>query len=395
MKATIFIPLVALSVSAWSQTLTVEQALAVARKNRPAVQSALKMVESAKANRQALSAYPGLNFGLGQSSRQGLGATDQDLYLSHSIDIFGRTSALRSIGEAGLTVALAEARTTLLDVQQEVLIAYFEAIATKQHFKVSAELLQVAESLLVATTKRFEIGNVPEIQVTRARIERDRARQAMLLRQAQFAGTQKRLAGAMGIAEVTELPESASLSEPKVDLSQHPELQALDAQAGVALAETRLASKENAPELDITALRTPWREGKSQFGARLQLTWRIYDFGKSRNEAKASRRRAEAFQKLRDDAQKLAAAEIRRLDDELAAWRGSVQSYQAIQQSASELVQKSQSGFAQGYGTLLDVLEATRALREIEQELIEAELAMNLALTAKYKASGAVIEVQD
>lgn len=395
MKATILLPLVALSVSAWSQTLTVEQALTAARKNRPAVQSAIKMVESAKAYRQALSAYPGLSFGLGQSSRQGLGATDQDLFLSHSIDIVGRTAASRKIGEAGLTVALAEARTTLLDVQHEVLIAYFEAIASKQHFKVSAELLQVAESLLVATTKRFEIGNVPEIQVTRARIERDRARQAMLLRQAQSAGTQKRLAGAMGIAEATEIPESASLSEPKVDLSKHPELQVLDAQAGAAQAEARLASKENAPELDITALRTPWREGNSHFGARLQLTWRVYDFGKSRNEARASRKRAEAFQKLRDDAQKLAEAEIRRLDDELGAWRASVQSYQAIQQSASELVQKSQSGFTQGYGTLLDVLEATRALREIEQELIEAELAMNLALAAKYRAAGTVIEVQD
>lgn len=395
MKATILLPIVALSASVWSQTLTVERALATARKRRPAVQSAIDLVESAKAHRQALSAYPGLNLGLGQSSRQGLGATDQDLFVSHSIDIFGRTAASRKSGEASLTVALAEARTTFLDVQQEVLIAYFEAIAGKQHFKVAGELLAVAESLLVATTKRFEIGNVPEIQVTRARIERDRARQAMLLRQAQSVGAQKRLAGVMGVAEATEMPESASLSEPKVDLSQHPELQALEAQAGAAQADARLASKENAPELDFTALRTPWREGNSQFGARLQLTWRVYDFGKSRNEARASRKRAEAFQKLRDDAQKLAEAELRRLDDELAAWRASVQSYQTIQQSANELVQKSQTGYAQGFGTLLDVLEATRALREIEQELIEAELAMNLAIAAKYRASGTVIEVQD
>lgn len=395
MKATILLPLLALSASAWSQTLTVERALATARKNRPAVQSAIDLVDSAKAYRQARSAYPGLIFGLGQSSRQGLGATDQDLFLSHSIDIFGRTEASRNTGEASLTIALAEARATFLDVQQEVLIAYFEAIANKQHFKVSTELLQVAESLLVATTKRFEIGNVPEIQVTRARIERDRARQAMLLRQAQSVGAQKRLAGVMGIAEATEMPESASLAEPKVDLSQHPELQALDAQAGAAQAEARLASKENAPELDITALRTPWREGNSQFGARLQLTWRVYDFGKSRNEASASRKRAEAFQKQKHDALKLAEAEIQRLDDELAAWRTAVQSYQVIQRSASELVKKSQSGFAQGYGTLLDVLEATRALREIEQEVIDAELAMNLAIAAKYRAAGTVIEVQD
>jgi cobalt-zinc-cadmium efflux system outer membrane protein len=124
------------------------------------------------------------------------------------------------------------------------------------------------------------------------------------------------------------------------------------------------------------------------------LTWRALDFGRSRFERGAAKKQAESFQALLKDASTKAEASIASIDIEIEASRKRLSSYEAIREAAKDLVAKSQRGFAEGFGTLLDVLEATRSLREIEQELAEAQLAVNLALASKYEAAGTLIEVQ-
>lgn len=88
-----------------------------------------------------------------------------------------------------------------------------------------------------------------------------------------------------------------------------------------------------------------------------------------------------------------AEAELAAVDRQIAAGEARVAAYESIRSATIDLLQKTQSGFAQGYGTLLEVLEAGRALREIEQELAEARLALDLSVVAKYAASGTLIEV--
>lgn len=380
--------------SAWSQPITLEQALETARAKRPAVLAAKLNVERARFDAQALGAYPALTLGVGQSSREGLGATDQDLFVSQAIDVFGKASASRRVGHSRVLFAEAEHKQALLLVQSEVLRAFFEASAASRASQVAQELAGVAESVQKATVRRFEEGMVPEVQVTRSTIELDRAKQTASLRDSQLQAAMRRLAGAVGVEPVFDALEPASLPAPEVELSKRPDLLALEAQVREADAERAVAARSVLPELELVGLRSPWREQPTNFGARLQLTWRVLDFGRGRSEQSAAKKRAEASRATLADARKQAESELAAIDIEIAAASAQVSSYEAIRKAAVELVDKSQRGYTEGFGSLLDVLEATRSLREVEQELLEAQLALNLARTAQFEAAGTLIEVK-
>lgn len=395
MKIPAFVALIVFPYVVQAQPLSLSQALSKARESRQAVRAAQLDVDRAHLSARALGAYPALTVGIGKSSREGLGATDQDFAVSQPIDLFGRTAAAAQFGRAGVRIAEAERRRSLLAVQSEVMTAYFEASAATRLSKGAEDLLQVAEDLHKATVRRYEEGKIPEVQLKRATIELDRARQTFALRNAQLRASLKKLAAVTGSDEpVPSIDAGEAVANPEVDLSLHPEIMVLSAQAGAAQAETAVAARSNLPELELVGLRTPWREPSPSFGLRLQLTWRAFDFGRSRSERGAATKRSESFQALLEDTRKKAEVNIASIDIEIEASRKRLLSYDVIREAARDLLSKSQRGFAEGFGTLLDVLEATRSLREIEQEHAEAQLAVNLALASKYEASGTLIEVQ-
>ncbi len=383
------------AIIAQAQTLTLSESLRLAAENRPAIHSAQLNLDRARLTARAMGAFPATQLGVGQSTRADLGATDMDLFISQSLDIFGRSSANRQLGEAGVQFAEAELRKSLLGVQSEVATQYFEVIAAIQ-LKDSADgLLEVSSSLLNATRRRFEEGKVPEVQVTRATIERDRSVQTAKLRLSQLQSTIARLKGLVGDSKIGELQYDetglATLNELGVVL--RPEILSLESELKIAQAEEVIARRSTLPELELIGLRTPWRQTPSHFGARLQLTWSFNDFGRQKNEVSAARKQADAIRERIEDAKQLAHAEVAAIQIELTAARERVESYQSLLEANRTLVQKTQLGFEQGVGTLIDVLESSRSLREIEQELAEARLAANLAVTALYEATGTLIEV--
>lgn len=378
---------------ATAQTLTIQDALQTASTNRPAIESARLEVENARLFANALAAYPALKLGVGQSTRD-IGPTDDDFYISQPIDIFGRTSAQARLGFSQVKVAEAGLRETLLTVQSSVLNHYFAAAATIRISEVSNDLVNLAQSLKDASVRRFEEGRIPEVQVTRANLELERAKQTAALRRSQSQAALKRLAASMGLAQVDFAINQSETLTPitEINLENRPDLLRLEALTDVAQAETLVATRSNLPELELIGLRSPWRDQPTEFGARLQLTWSLLDYGKSRNEAKAAQRQAQASRKAYQDAHQKAQAELEAIGIELQAAADQVTSYESLRESARDLVEKSQRGYSEGVGTLIDVLEATRALREIEEELAEAQLSLHLAEVARYEAAGFLME---
>jgi outer membrane protein TolC len=164
------------------------------------------------------------------------------------------------------------------------------------------------------------------------------------------------------------------------------------AEVEVAEAEAGLAKVSNRPELNVQLLRSPWNAERGYFAGRIQLTWAISDNGRAKNERVAARLRAESARKRLEDATARAKAEARAAGLLLAAQERRVQSYQAILTSARDLVEKSQRGYSEGFGTQMEVLEASRALREVEQELVEARLELAQTVIAQYRAYGVLKE---
>ena len=376
-----------------AQQVSLNDALKRAAENRSTVKSARLSIDQAKLSSRALGTYSPTVLGVGGSSRGEVGATDGDLFLSQPIDIFGRTAANRRLGSAGVRVAEANFSGVVLDLQTDVLTSYFEAVSTAQLSSAADELLKVADGIQKATVRRFEEGKIAEVQVTRAGIEFTRAQQSSLLHKAQLSASLKRLSGLIG-TPVSELDLNANLSVGQVgDLTMRPDLLLLIADVESAEAEAGIARKGSLPELEIQARRSPWNDRDVFFGGRIQLTWSLYDHGRSRFETQAAKKKADAARASYEDARKRAVSELDANAIEMAAAEAQVKAFAGLLDSARDLVEKSQKGFSGGVLTLIDVLEATRALREVEQELAEAKLSLNLAVVSRYRISGTLMEV--
>lgn len=391
-----FIALLALGASLGQaqSSLGMDDALRLAAENRPSVKAMRLELEQARASARALGAYLPTTLGVGGSSRSEVGATDGDLFLSQPLDLFGRVSANRKVGEASVRLAEANYRRELLGLQSEVLTAYTDAVAAVGLSESADLLLTVAEGLKAATRRRFEEGKVAEVQMVRADIEYERAKQSASLRSAGKAAALKRLAGALGIAGpgLETVSPDALLPLATVEIKDRPDLLALLAQADIAKAEAVQANANRRPELEVQLRRSPWNDSPAYYGARIQLTWALIDHGKARAESDAARKRADAAKAHYEDARKRAVAELNAVLIEIDAAKAQVTSYQKILASARELVEKSQRGYSEGFGTQVDVLESTRALREIEQELVEARQRLAHSTIQQYQAAGFLME---
>lgn len=396
MKTSFIIPLiVAASLCHGQAPLSASGALKLAAQNRPALRSAKLSIEQARISSKSLGAYAPTTFLIGASSRSELGSNDMDLQLSQPLDFFGRRSANKQVGEAGIQFSLAEYVSLATDLQNDVLTAYAESVANQHQKEVAAELLKISEGLLIATRRRFDEGKVAETQVTRASIEFERAKQSAELTSADLNASLEKLSGLLGTEKSSIALEADATIEPLVNpaIDGRPDLLVLRSQVQIAEADAGIARVSNRPELSAQILRSPWSNDPGYFAGRLQLSWALFDHGKARNETSAAKKRAEAARKLLEDAKSRARAEVKAAQIALEARQSRIARYEAILVSARDLVAKSQKGYSEGFGTQIDVLEATRALREVEQELVEARQQLSLAVIAQYRASGFLAEV--
>lgn len=374
------------------QPLTLDQALKAA-KSRPALLAASLKVASAKQDSRSLGALPPLSVGAGLSSHPDLGATDEDLFLRQSLDLFGRSSAGKALGKVRQSKAEAEARAVALGIQTEVMTRFFEASSAFESALVAVEIREVAEKVWAATTRRFEEGRVPEVQVLRTKMELDRARQQERLLMAQKQSALKLLAGAIGSPDPVLSLEQRDLA---LSLSQYPgqrpDVVLAQLEIDEVKAEARSAKSGLMPEVDLYGLRSGWSNSEPRYGARLQVTWNLWDQGKGRAEAKSLALKESSLAAAKKDAIAKAQAEIDLLWLEIKAAQDQLASYAELIAQAKVLVEKSQKGFNEGVGTLVEVLESTRSLREVEQESIAVRLRLNLLKTASLQASGTLME---
>lgn len=396
MKISIVISLVlAASLGQTQKPLSAQDALKIAAENRPALRSARLGVEQARLSSKALAAYPPTTFLIGGSSRSELGSNDMDLQLSQPLDLFGRRGASKRVGEAEVQRSLAEYLLLASDLQNEVLTSYTESVANQHQREVATELLKISEGLIDATKRRFDQGKIAETQVTRATIEFERARQSAELAGSDLKASLEKLSGLLRTDASKLVIESDATIEPLVNpvVDNRPDLLVLRSQVQIAEAESGVSKVSNRPELNIQIVRSPWSNDPGYFAGRLQLSWPFYDHGKARNETNAAKLKAESAQMLLDDATGRATAEVKSAQIALEARQSRVARYGAILNSARDLVAKSQKGYSEGFGTQIDVLEATRALREVELEWVEAKRQLSLAVIAQYRASGYLAEV--
>ena len=382
------------SASAQSGSLDLSKALSLARSNRATVVAAEQRVVSAKAMRKSLAAFPATRLSLGYTSPIEAGGSDDDLVISQPIDLFGRRSASASLGDAGILRAEADLRKTLSELQFEV-IEEFSAAATAQALATSAEQTKdIAQQLYDAIATLVEEGRTPGVELARVRIELERARLKERQRTAELKSSLERLAALIAMpTDQVEVKEFAQIEIPTGRTHDGPDLLILSSEVSRAEAEERVARLINAPDLEVQARRSAWQDRDAKVGARIQLSFPLYDDGRSRAERNAAQATTLATRKSLEDATRIAQAELRSSQVELVAAQEQITGYEAIVETARLLVERSRAGYTDRAVTLIELLEATRALREVEESFVEAKHRLALSQAKYLRANGTILEV--
>lgn len=353
-------------------------------------------LEEARRTASVLGAYPATRLDLGRNVFNGTDINGSaDLLLYQPIDVFGKTRALRRQGEASYAVALAAFRQSALDVQQEVLTTYANLVSAQRLLASAVVQRDLAESVRVATAKRVEARDLPEIQGSRAALEVERTDQLVADRQAAVEATRLRLAAALGSEEVPPGAQLTSLEPPPEGGADptigRPELLTLRAEEAQAVADERVARQTLLPDLEIQAGRNSFDQS-ARYNARLQLTATLWDNGATRDRIRASEARRKASAAALEDRLKGARKDVAAAKVEFAAAERSVAGYQRLAEGAQTLLERTRRGFELGANSLIDVLDARRALAEAQELTVNAQLRRDLAVEAVLRSEGRFLE---
>ncbi len=391
--------LAGIAISAHAQQIGVDDVLRSARAKRPLLQAASLRLSQSKLTSRALGAYPTTRLFVGYTSDPESGGSDDDLVLSQPIDLFGRTTAFRRSGRALVAEAEASFRQVSLDVQSEVLEAYLDAVASSELAKSAKAVQLVYEQLHEATRQRVEGGIAPGFHLTQVSLDLEQAKLRAEQRQAELNAALRKLESSTGLSELRDFqggfPDLVAIQTDTETLKrQRPELLLLDAQAQLAEADIAIARASGRPELELQGRRTPWRERNDRYGLRLQLSIPLFDHGRAASESKAAGLRADAARKALGDSIRLAEGEVAAAQIAVKSANDQVAKYEALVGRAKELVNRLRPGLTEQATTLIEVLDATRVLRDLEQAYVEARTRLAEAQARLIRASGQILEVK-
>ncbi|MBS1725625.1 MAG: TolC family protein [Armatimonadetes bacterium] len=374
---------------AQSPTELVQSAL----KNRDKIKAAQLQVAAAKNTSNSLGAFPMTRLEAGSGTRPDV-AGGEELTLFQPFDLFGKSKAARQGGDADVKVAEADFRQAELTVQTEVLTAYANLGSARQNLQNSKDQLDIVKAVEAATKSRVEARALPEIQLTRAQLEVEKANQSVLDRQADFDAALVKLRQTTGISDPLETDANIEfISSPEVATGpekRRPELLALGAQMAGLRAEEKQAKLGLAPDVELQGRRSPWADPE-MYGVRLQFVVPLWDHGASRQRQQAAKRKQDATELEYADLLKQVQAEIEASKLQYEAAQKAVTTYQKLADGARDLLTKIQSGFELGASSLIEVWDAKRAYADALDELSAARLKRDLAATDLYAAEGQIL----
>lgn len=376
--------------------LTVEQAVRLALTNRLSVRSAESRLKSAQATQSALSAPGATRLETGKGTEPGYGFSE-DLLLAQPIDVFGKTAANRSLGQAGVLGARSALAQARLDAQSDAISAFNDAQVAESLVTTGQDIADIAEKSYSAAQKKVDAGELAPAELLRIDLERQRARQTLNLRLRTVEASRIRLATALGISLDQIDSISAQIPDVKVlslenALKRRPDLLQTQSEIDSASADARIAKVSRLPDLELQFRRTYWDDPEA-YNARVQLTLQLFDFGAARNRLSAANHAKDAANETLRDRIALAKSEVQASRLELDAARQSVDSFTALISDARTIQEKLQRGYLAGANTLLDVLDATRSLRDVEESAIDARSKLLQATSHYLSATGTILEI--
>jgi len=186
------------------------------------------------------------------------------LTASYEVDLFGRVSSSVAAARGDAEASQASFRSVLLSLQADVAQIYFRLRATDAELDTLAETVRLREENVRVNQRRFDLGDIGEFDLTRARTELSTTRAEAIGLQRQRASLEHALAVLLGkpaahyTAGASPLLDGALMPAipaglPSALLQRRPDIAA--AQHGMEAANARIGVARAAlfPELNLAA----------------------------------------------------------------------------------------------------------------------------------------------
>lgn len=320
--------------------------------------------------------------------------------LTLTIPISGRLGRQDEVNAALAGSARADALATFRELYLELRANYVRLAVAEERESVRDRVLQAAQDSLTIVNQLVVAGGATALDVSLFQLEHARERSRLLearLSRANAASDMSQLvairASRLGALPDEALPElPVEVPDPAVlhDLivNEHPRLFRIRAEYEVAERQLHLEIVKQYPDLVLGhSIGGETGERGTIFGLSLGIELPIFD----RNQqaiAQARKRREEVRTRYESEAQSaLNAVERARATVELVSARHRVLRDEVLP-SAETNVRIAKQSLAAGAAGALQLIDAERSLRQVQVEVLEAQLAQHLAWSDLEKAVG-------
>ncbi|OON60307.1 RND transporter [Massilia sp. KIM] len=312
------------------------------------------------------------------------------LTASWEIDLFGRLSAGVSAARGDAAATEANYRSVLLSLQADVAQTYFRLRALDAELDTVGETVRLREESVKLTQRRFDLGDIGEFDLSRARTELSNARAEAIGLQRQRATTEHQLAVLLGkpaanyVAGPSPLLDGALMPTipagmPSSLLERRPDIVAAQRTMEASNARIGVARGAMFPALSLNAAGGgvagsfaevfKWSSRSWVAGALLSMP--LIDGGRNRNNVIRSEAALEESVGIYRQSVLNAFAEV---EDNLAGLRilaGQGEQIDAALVSARRSADLAQKLYDAGRSSYLELLDAQRNLALVERSAVQ------------------------
>ncbi|MFK3973572.1 efflux transporter outer membrane subunit [Pseudomonas sp. NPDC087358] len=330
-----------------------------------------------------------------------------NLTASYEVDLFGRVSSNVSAAQADAAASEATYRSVLLSLQADVAQTYFRLRETDAELATLNETVRLRGETLQVVQSRFDLGDIGEFDLSRAKTELSTAKAEAIALQQQRTTNEHALAVLLGkpassftsaakplndIASVPQIPTgipSALLQRrPDIVIAQHT-MEASNARIGVARAAMFPALNINGGIGGVgTSLADVfnWSSRSWVLGALMSMP--IIDGGRNRNNI--TRSEAALEESVADYRQHVLVA-FAEVEDNLAGLRilaGQAQQTDDAVVSAQRSADLAKMLYESGRTGYLDMIEAQRNLTAVQRTAVQVRGSRAVTTVALIRSLG-------
>jgi multidrug efflux system outer membrane protein len=381
--------------------LRVDQARTIADAGRGALLPDISTAPSA--NRERRSANTSRNF----SGTSGQTTTNLSLplVLDYEIDLWGKLRRQLQAARAESEASEADYNNVILALQADLAANYFSLRSIDREIEILNEALTLRQTSLTLNKKRFDAGDLDEVDVARAETEVSATQSEIFGLRKSRAELENAIAVLVGSpssdfhissSPLTAAPPNVGGTLPTSLLERRPDvalaeriMQAENERIGVAKAAFFPSVRLNGSAgLESASFDKLFRASSRTWGIGPEISAPIFDGGKNKANLKRSQFR---YEETVANYRQTVLNAVREVDDALAGVNLLAKQFEAQQRTATaarRTVELSQKRFDGGLVAFFDVVDAQRTAFDAERAAARVLGARHLAAIALVKAIG-------